>query len=346
MGRSEALRAIGVAACLLIAGCSGGGVDGTATPSPTVESTDSVTESTTSTSEATSTPTETPGDTETPTETPTSTEPSVDPDNPYGKEVLKLYVNQSITDRNMMPVVRDAIAYWGKNSEKYAGYNVSYQLVDSREEADVLLEFGNVGTCGSSVHEDGYYDGCADFVEDDAPPLVRAEIQHNLSNPVARETIKHELGHTLGLEHGDEPLDIMSAYDSRLNSDPMNVYLRAEDGNVPSSFKREIRQALNYYSDHEDLNESEELNWQFVDSAEGAHVIITYDTYGDCGYDNGGICTRDGEYAGQMDLRLANLESEIVAWYVGWWFSFAYFEERPEGLTNETTYEERENWPS
>lgn len=346
MSRSEVLRVIAVATCLLIAGCSGGGVDGTAAPSPTVESTQSATDTPKSESDATSTATDTPSETETPTETPKATEPSVDPDNPYGKEVLNLYVNQSMANRNMMPVVRDAVSYWEQNSKRYAGYNISYRFVESRADADVVLEFKDIDRCGKSVEDRDAYDGCADFVENDAPAVVMTKIQYNLSNPAARETIKHELGHTLGLEHGEKPLDVMSKYNSRLTADPMNVYLRAEDGNVPTSFEREIRQALNYYSDHDQLKESEELNWQFVDSAEDAHVIITYDSYGDCGYENGGICTANGTYAGQMDLRLAGLESEIVAWYVGWWFSFAYFEERPDGLSNETSYDERKNWPN
>ncbi len=135
---------------------------------------------------------------------------TVDEDNPYGEETLVVGVDASQAERNVTPVVTDSLEYWEENSDQHADYPIEYQLDADAEDPDVRIVWvADLEDCDSV--SDPAIAGCADLVEDRAPGTALVEVETGLSQEQARETLKHELGHTLGLRHGDAPQDVMSA---------------------------------------------------------------------------------------------------------------------------------------
>ncbi|WP_423997111.1 Ig-like domain repeat protein [Halorubrum trapanicum] len=264
---------------------------------------------------------------------------------PYGKTTLDLYVDDEAVDRNVSDVVAAATGYWERTDERYLGYPVAYERVDDANGADVVLRFERVERCGVEGNDTRYF-GCADLLVDEPRTPMTATVDPRISDAEMNATIIHELGHVQGLEHGEEPAGLMSATSTLATHRPLKVHLRADDGAVTGPLEEEVAAALDYFAAREDLAGSDGFAWEFVDSAREAHVQITYDERGDvCFSDGGGSCTADGEYYGQEDVRLEELDEEVVAWHVGASLAPVLLEEVPPELTGEAERREREAWP-
>ncbi len=334
---------------VVLAGCTG--FDSVGTPTPTPQSTDPSDTTATPTPTPTVTETPTPTATPSPTSTPTPTPDPIHPANPYGSELLSVYVNDSMVDRDTSSAVRRALNYWETNSLDYAGYPIEYTLVESRTEADVVISFEDLTVCGYETVVDGVYYGCADAVDPygDAPDPVTIEIHYNLSTPQMVSTLIHEFGHTLGLGHSDDPQQYMSEHSPvGTEFDPVRVYVRSPDADLPLGVENEIEAALYYFTDHESLSDAEEINWTFVDDVENATVAVTYHhTDGPCGFDDGGSCSRTGaEYRDQFQVHLVQLD-DTVAWHLAYHLAAQIFPEGdvPEILSPDTDRSERERFP-
>ncbi|MYL68116.1 matrixin family metalloprotease [Halorubrum distributum] len=268
---------------------------------------------------------------------------------PYGKTTLDLYVDDEAVDRNVSAVVAAATGYWERTDERYLGYPVEYERVDDADgadDADIVLRFDRVERCGVEETNETRYFGCADLLVDEPRTPMTATVDPRLSDAEMNATIIHELGHVQGLEHGEEPAGLMSATSTLATHQPVKVHLRADDGAVTGPVEDEVAAALDYFAGRDDLAGSDRFAWEFVDSAREAHVQITYDERGDvCFADGGGSCTVDGEYYGQEDVRLEELDEEVVAWHVGASLAPVLLEEVPPELSRETDRREREPWP-
>jgi hypothetical protein len=176
---------------------------------------------------------------------------------------------------------------------------------------------------------------------------MTATVDPDISDAAMNSTIIHELGHVQGLEHGEEPAGLMNATSTLATHRPVKVHLRADDGAVTGPVEEEVAAALDYFAAREDVVGNDRFTWEFVDSARDAHVQITYDERGDvCFADGGGSCTVDGEYYGQQDVRLEELDESVVAWHVGASLAPVVLDEVPPELTGETERREREAWPA
>ncbi|WP_048077340.1 matrixin family metalloprotease, partial [Halorubrum sp. AJ67] len=265
---------------------------------------------------------------------------------PYGKTTLRLYVDDEAVDRNVSGVVAAATGYWERTDERYLGYPVAYERVSDEERADVILRFDRVDRCGVEDGDARYF-GCADLLVDEPRTPMTATVEPNISDAEMSATIIHELGHVQGLEHGEEPADLMAPTSNLTTHRPVKVHLRAESGDVPRRVEDEVAAGLDYFADSEDIVGSDGFAWEFVDSAREAHVQITYDDRGNiCFADGGGgSCTVEGEYYGQQDVRLEEIDDEVVAWHVGASFAPVLLEEVPPELMRDADRREREEWP-
>ncbi|ELZ48542.1 Matrixin [Halorubrum californiense DSM 19288] len=263
----------------------------------------------------------------------------------YGKTTLALYVDDEAVDRNVSGVVAAATGYWERNDERYLGYPVAYERVDDADRADIVLRFDRVERCGVEGNDTRYF-GCADLLVDEPRTPMTATVDPRISDAEMNATIIHELGHVQGLEPGEEPAGLMNATSTLATHRPVKVHLRADDGAVIGPVEDEVTAALDYFAAREDVAGSDGFAWEFVDSAREAHVQITYDERGEvCFVDDGGSCTVDGEYYGQQDVRLEELDEDVVAWHVGASLAPVLLKEVPPELTGESERRGREDWP-
>lgn len=117
------------------------------------------------------------------------------------------------TDRNITPLVEEAVEYWMANDDEYGTYTTDWEVVPDAEDPDVVVLYvDTIVRCGFGPDQD-YYIGCTDLLttEESANTPVQVEIAKGYDDASTINTIKHEFGHLYGLEHGDEPMPLMSA---------------------------------------------------------------------------------------------------------------------------------------
>lgn len=137
-------------------------------------------------------------------ETVTSTE--APPRDPWRADPITVAIRISAdTDRALAGPVNESLAYWNANIERTA-YQGRFRLVGNAESADVVVRFvDEVTDCGT---ESGTaLVGCAPRY-DAVGQAARYEettvrVDADLNGTTLVRTLTHELGHTLGLDHGD-----------------------------------------------------------------------------------------------------------------------------------------------
>lgn len=136
----------------------------------------------------------------------------VENSNPYGKQTLVVGLKQRTPARHdIQMIVEDALEYWEANSESYAGYPIKYDYRPNAIDPDVQITLvETIDRCGQHAG-DGEIAGCAPLVRDRAPSTAEIKIADGYRQEWMTTTLKHEIGHTLGLDHRDEPAHIMSS---------------------------------------------------------------------------------------------------------------------------------------
>lgn len=294
----------------------------------------------TTTAPATTTPTTTA--TTTTTTAPTTTTRVVQ--NPWGADPVTVAVTNFANDsRNIAPLAREAIAYWEGPNSTHGDYPVDYLLVDDASDAHIVIQFvEKVHNCGNAEEDTAL--GCAPLLTADSQPGSPSQIQirSGYTDKTTANIIKHELGHTRGLEHGDEPMPTMAAVDSnakqfpvtdaadRLNpwqKDTLNVYLSAEAGWSDQTLSMSAREAIKYYNTGADGWERATVTFKITESKREADIIIRANANDDLGFETGGYgWTVDGEqldsdpalerYTGAT-LVLDSVRKPYGEWYVG-----------------------------
>ena len=256
--------------------------------------------------------------------------------NPWGEPTLTVAVEAAGSDAHYVPLVREAAAFWSGNTEPYAGYAVDLRVDPNATDPDIVIRFvDTIDGCAGAKHPVG----CAPVVRSEARRPAGVEIKTGLDDDSTLRVLKHEFGHTLGLTHGDAPVDVM---ESRLSvatvpkpnatdrtfpweNRTLDVYVAtgADDGPAATA---EVDRALRYVEASPDLPA---VTFRRVDSEAAANVVIRLDGATDsddcsCFRIRGPDPDRDGapEQYRRLDISLRGVPTDQVAWRVGNWLSY------------------------
>jgi len=294
-----------------------------------------------------------------------------DPDNHWRSEAINVSYGGGEPDRAYAPLVRAAADYWTAKSDRYAGYPVRLRVVDADGTADVHVRFvDRVGDCGT--HDVDTTAGCAPILTEpgqvDRPVDVR--VRTGFTNDSTVAVLKHELGHTLGLSHADEPRAVMRP-ENRLTTTPdtnatdrenpwqtdrLDVY--TDYGDVPPDEReatdRQVREALDYFDRGAGGTVPETVAFRRIDSREDADVVVTVTDESDCRAGTGSCGTVTGtdpdgdgalERYSRLEIVVVGLDTEAVGWHVGRWLGVGFGLEAdaafPPPLRENATYEDR-----
>lgn len=292
-----------------------------------------------------------------------------DEDNPFRQETLTVAVVGSANEsRDFTPLVRQALDYWEANSEQYAGYPIEYRLVANDSDPDVRVTFvESVAACGTEEHAAG----CAPVITKPGQfdPPVSVEVRTGFSDESTVQVLKHEFGHSLGLNHGDAPQAVMQA-SSTLTTPPQTdaseraLPWRSETFSVyvdvsalPASerdeARRQVRGALGYFADGAEGTVPENVSFVRTDNRTAADITIRATdespcstSSGSCGYLLGSDPDGDGarEWYTRLEITVTDLDTEAIGWHVGRWLGVGFGlegEESPEPLRESASYSER-----
>lgn len=226
---------------------------------------------------------------------------------PYDSVTLEVAVESEDGLRDVNATIEDAMAYWEANALRYAGYPVEYERVNG--DADVALTLvTNVSTCGV---ESGRFLGCATLVQQQAPTVVNASVEVTQTNQGVYETAVHEFGHTLGLEHGDEPERLMQAVSNKWGREELGVLVR---GDTDAVDQQDLLAGLTYISEQTSATNASYIQ---VHAREQAEIVVNI----------GGECTEEfvscgdttSEFSDQSIINVTgDLDREAVPWHVAY----------------------------
>ncbi|WP_224333584.1 matrixin family metalloprotease [Haloprofundus halobius] len=291
--------------------------------------------------------------------------------NPWGDDPIVVAIeNGDEPDREFAPLVRAATDYWEENADEHTGFDVSYRVVPDAENPDIVVQFvDDVPNCANVSHAAG----CAPRITD-SRQIQRPEnvsVRTGLSDESTELVLKHELGHTLGLDHDDEPADVMAA-SSVLHTEPrpnaserdfpwadpeFTVYVDDENASDPDGAREQVRHAFDYYEDGADGSVPGNLTFEYVDSPDEADVTVRFSDGSACGGNPGSCAVTSGpdpdgdhevERYERLDITLVDLDTAAVGWHVGTWFAHGLgaeeSEEKPEPFQDDSYRNQHSNW--
>lgn len=296
--------------------------------------------------------------------------PDASNSNPWGEDTLVVSIDAPPgDDRNYTSLVRPALAYWSEQSERYA-YPIDYRLDPDASDPDITVSFvERVNTC-NNISEAA---GCAPYITSGAgiSRPAKVQVRTGLSNESTRLVVKHELGHTLGLNHSNAPREVMAANTQLTVLPQPNATERAlpwsdseltvfvDYGNASNvrAVRTQVNHALSYYESGAAGTVPENVSFQVTRNRSEADVIIDFPPEspcsrrgGSCGYRFGHDVDGDGELETYNRLRVTvtDIDADAVGWHVGYWlgYGFGFAEDRDwaEPFRDATYRERRSNW--
>jgi len=346
------VRSVAVVVLVLLAGCSST-LQETTTTGTTQDAT-TIPDTTTSPAETETirTTTATPNTTTATTVPTTDGEQAVE--NPWGKQTVTVAVRNEVNQsRTLDPLVDQTLAYWNDEGSEYANYNVTFVRATDGRDPDIVVELvGQITECEDEDTDSTV--GCAPLLDQQDVPEdpARVEVVAGYSNESTETILRHEFGHVLGIEHGEEPMPTMKAISSfRYLSQPdladravpwqnstlaVHVDVSTLPGHDREDAREQVRHALEYYESGADGAVPSNVSFQRTSNRSAADVRISFpDDAFDCGDERlrEGSCgyswvydtdTDDApEYFADYEIRVRGLDTDAIGWHVGYWLSDA-----------------------
>lgn len=291
--------------------------------------------------------------------------------NPWPTDELTVAIDAPVgDDRDYAPLVRRAIGYWEERSRRYAGYEIDYRFAPDAGDPDVLVSFVDEVEGCDNISEAA---GCAPYVTPGTrvPDPARIQVRTGLSNESTALVLQHELGHTLGLDHGDPPERVMAA-NTALTTLPqpnateralawtdaeLSVFVDYANASADAAVRRQVRHALDYYDRGAGGTVPENVSFTTTDDRAAADVVVEFPGdspctagSGSCGYRFGHDLDGDGalETYNRLRITTTGIEPRAVGWHVAYWLGYGFgFDENgdwPAVLRDATDRERRGAW--
>ncbi|WP_128477197.1 matrixin family metalloprotease [Halorussus pelagicus] len=277
----------------------------------------------------------------TPDETPDRT-------NPWAERTLTVAINNTANEsRDFRPLVADALEFWSSNDTRFAGFPINYELDPNASDPVIVIEFvDSIESCANVTDPAG----CAPYVTANvqASPPVSIEVVGSYSNQSTALILKHELGHTLGLDHSARPQSVMAptsqlrtlpranATERRMPwADPnFTVYLNAERADDSGAAREQVRRALDYYAEGANGTVPENVSFALTENRSAADVVVAFSGDLPCRTGDSGSCGRvqgtdpDGDGAleryDHLRVTLSDIDTAAVGWHVGYWLGYGF----------------------
>jgi hypothetical protein len=211
-------------------------------------------------------------------------------DNPWNANPIEVVVeNPTGYDQDVHGPVQRSLTYWERQTDSSSAYDPEYRLVSQSDDPEIRVEVvRTVDNCGT--HDESVALGCAPVLTDtsEVNGTITVQVRAGHSEAATRAILKHEFGHTLGLEHGEGPGNVMShdlsarspddirdANERRYpwSTNTLEVAVVSRDG-VPQSKRADIREALTYYERGAGGTVPNPPTFDIVEDAARADVVV------------------------------------------------------------------------